>query len=103
MLVTDVSIMFMLSLFSRVRLLPTLWTVVRQAPLSMEFSRQEHYSGLPFPSPGDLPKPGIKLVSLASPALAGEFFTTCATWEASIIVPYNLALESLTVLFYLCH
>ena len=45
---------------SRVRLFATLWTVARQAPLSMGFSRQEYWSGLPFPSPGDLPKPGIK-------------------------------------------
>ena len=42
----------------------------------MEFSRQEHWSGLPFPIPGDLPDPGIELVSPASPALAGRFFTT---------------------------
>ena len=49
------------------------WTVAHQAPLSMEFSRQEY---LPFPSPGDLPNPGIKPPSLSSPALASEFFTT---------------------------
>ena len=54
----------------------TPWTVARQAPLSMEFSRQEYWSGVPFPTPGDLPNPGIKSVSLASPALAGGFFTT---------------------------
>ena len=47
------------------------WTVALQAPLSMEFSRQEHWNGLPFPPPGDLPNPGIKPVFLASPALAG--------------------------------
>ena len=47
-----------------------------QAPLSMEFSRQENWSGLPFPTPGDLPDPGIEPMSLASPALAGRFFTT---------------------------
>ena len=47
-----------------------------QTPLSMEFSRQEYWSGLPFPSPGDLPDPGTELVSLTSPALAGRFFTT---------------------------
>ena len=52
----------------------TLWTVARQAPLSMRFPRQEHWSGLPFPPPGDLPYPGIKLVSPASPTLAGGFF-----------------------------
>ena len=45
---------------SRVRLFATLWTVARQAPLSMGFSRQEYWSGLPFPSPGDLPDPGIE-------------------------------------------
>ena len=53
--------------------------VAHQAPLSMRFSRQEYQSGLPFPSPGDLPHPGIELVS---PALAGGFFTTGANWEA---------------------
>ena len=47
-----------------------------QAPLSMEFSRQEYWVGLPFPPPGDLSNPGIKSASLASPALAGKFFTT---------------------------
>ena len=47
----------------------------------MEFSRQEYWSGLPFPSPGDLPNPGLKLESLMSPALAGGFFTASATWE----------------------
>ena len=46
------------------------------------FSRQEHWSGLPCPPPGDLPHPGIKPVSLRSPALVGDFFTTSATWEA---------------------
>ena len=52
------------------------WTVAHQAPLSMEFSRQEYWNGLPFPTPGDLPDPGIKLVSVESPSLAGRFFTT---------------------------
>ena len=50
--------------------------MVCQAPLSMGFSRQEHWSGLPFPSPGDLPDSGIKPESPAPPALAGKFFTT---------------------------
>jgi len=59
-----------------VQLFATPWTVARQVPLSMEFSRQEYWSGLPFPSPGNLPDPGIKPRSLASPALAGGFFTT---------------------------
>ena len=60
----------------------TLWTVARQAPLSMGFSRQEYWSGLPFPPPGDLPDPGIKPESLMSPALAGGFFTSSTAWEA---------------------
>ena len=58
---------------------PTLWdpwTIARQAPPSMGFSRQEYWSGLPFPSPGDLPDPGMELVSPVAPALAGRFFTT---------------------------
>ena len=56
-----------------------------QAPLSMEFSRQEHLSELPFPSPRDLPNPGIKTASLVSPILPGRFFTTRATWQVSLI------------------
>ena len=62
----------------------TVWTVPHQAPLSMGFSRQEHWSGLPCLPPGDLPDPKIKPVSLISPALAGGFFTSSATWEAQI-------------------
>ena len=52
------------------------WTVVHQAPLSIEFSMQEYWSGLPFPPAGDHPDPGIKPTSLVSPALAGRFFPT---------------------------
>ena len=61
---------------SCVQLFVTPWTVACQDPLSMEFSRQEYWSGLPFTTPGDLPDPKIKAASLASPALAGGFFTT---------------------------
>ena len=53
--------------------LATPWTVAHQAPLSMEFSRQEYWSGLPFPSPGDLPDPGIKS---RSPALQADSLLT---------------------------
>jgi len=74
--------MCVLSCFSLVWLLATPWTVALQAPLSMEFSRQEYWSELPWPSSGDLPNPGIEPVSLKSPALAGGFFTSSATWEA---------------------
>ena len=63
-------------LLSRVRLFVTLWPVARQAPLSMGFPRQESWSEMPFPAPGDLPDPAIGPVSLESPALAGRFFTT---------------------------
>ena len=60
---------------SHVQLFATPWATACQAPLSMEFSRQEYWSELSFPSPGDLPDPGIEPMSLASPALAGRFFT----------------------------
>ena len=66
-------------LLSRVRLFATPRTVARQAPLSMGFLRREYWSGLPFPPPGDLPNPGIKLTSPVPPALAGGFFYHCAT------------------------
>ena len=70
------------SCFNHVQLFVTLWTVAHQIPLSIEFSRQEYWSGLSCPPPGDLPDPGIKPRSLMSCALAGRFFTTHATWEA---------------------
>ena len=59
-----------------VQLSVTSWTVARQGPLSVEFSRQEYWSGLPFLSPGNLPDPGIEPTSPISPAYAGGFFTT---------------------------
>ena len=68
--------------FSCVLLFATLWTVPHEAPLSMGFPKQEHWSGLPFPSPGDFPDLEIEHASLASPALAGNFFTISTTWEA---------------------
>ena len=73
-------------MLSRVQLFVTPQTVAHQAPLSMGFFRQEYWSELPFPSPGDLLDPGIELASPESPALADKFFTTDslpgATWEA---------------------
>ena len=71
-----------LSHISRVQLFATLWTIARQAPLSVGFSRQEHWSGLPRPPPGDLPDAELKLSSPVSPALARGFFTINVTWEA---------------------
>ena len=59
--------------FSRVRLFETQWAIASKAPPSMEFSRQEYRNRLPFPSPGDLPDPGIEPMSLMSPALSGGF------------------------------
>ena len=57
-------------------LFATLWTVAHQAPLSMGFPKQEYWSGLPFPLPGDLPNPGIQPMSLVSSALTDGFFNT---------------------------
>ena len=69
-------------LLSCVQLFGTPWTVARQAPLSVGSSRQEYWSRLPFPPPGNLPDSGIKPLSLESSELAGRFFTTWATREA---------------------
>ena len=74
----------MLSHVSHGQLVVTLWTVAHQAPLSMRFSRQEYCSGLPFPPPGNCPNPGIEPTSRMFPTLAGRFFTTSATWEATL-------------------
>ena len=65
-----------------VLLFGTSWTSACQAPMGMGFPRQENWCGLPFPSPGDLPNPGVKFMFLVSPALAGEFLTNSTTWEA---------------------
>ena len=71
-----------LNRFCYVQLFATLWILAFQAPLSQGFSRQNYWSRLPCPPPGVLPHPGIELISLTSPALAGRFFPTSATWEA---------------------
>ena len=62
------------------RLTETPWTVAHQTPLFIGFSRQEYWSGLPCPSLGDIPDPGIKPSTLVSSALTNRCFTTCATW-----------------------
>ena len=74
---------------SRVQLFVTPWTVAHPAPLSMEFSRQEYWSRLPFPPAGDLPHPGVKPILLVLTALAGGFFTTAS--------PGKLCLELVSV------
>ena len=71
-------------MLSHVQLFAAPWTVAHKAPLSMEFSRQEYWSGLPLSTPGALPDPRIKptsLVFLVSTMLAGRFFNISATWE----------------------
>ena len=75
---------------SRVQLFATIWTVARQAPLSMGIFRQEYWSGLPFPAPGDLPEPGIKPTALVSPVSAGGFSTTEPSGQ-----PHKIAISSL--------
>ena len=68
----------------------TPWNVACQAPLSIEFPRQEYWNRLSFPISGTVPNPGIERTSLASPALAAGFFITNATWEA-----WNAAKQSI--------
>ena len=79
---------WVLSCFSCLQLFATLWAVVLQAPMSMGFSRQESWSRLPFPPPGDPPSLGIEPMFVMSPALAARFvcffLTTSVTWEAHL-------------------
>ena len=74
----------------------TPWTIACQAPLSMRFPRQEYWSRLPFPSPGNLPNPGIKPMSFVSSALAKWILYYCATREAGKCFP------SIKILTFLC-
>ena len=82
----------LLSHFSHIQLFATLGTVAHQDPLSMGFPSPKYWSGLPFPSAGDPPDPGIELVLLVSPALPGMSFTTSTTWEAHIVLCHPLFL-----------
>ena len=75
--------------------------VAPQAPLSLEFSRQEYWSGLPLPSTGDLPDPEIKSVSLASPALAGRVFTTVPPGKPELM--YKLTTEDIFIQLPVLH
>ena len=99
----------LLSCFSCLGLFAALWTVAHQAPLCMGFSRQEYWSGLSCPPPGDLPNPGIELPSLMPPALAGRFFTTSTTvfssyycWNYSCAALWFNELECLLVYTETC-
>ena len=92
--------------FSSVQLFLIPWAVVHQAPLFMEFSRQEYWSGLPFLSPGDLCEPGIKPESFVSPALAGRFFTTEPPGKPMSVCGYLVSSDiptSLTLAFREVH
>ena len=77
-------------MLSLVQLFATLWAETCQASLSMEFSRQEYWSGLPFPPSGKFPNTGIEPMSLESPALAGRFFTTSTIWEVEYFSSWQL-------------
>ena len=83
-----VEISCVLSYLSPVRLFVTPWTVACQPPLSMGFSSQEYWSGLPCPPPGDLSDPRIEPGTPQSPALPGGFFITGTTWEAPVEITY---------------
>ena len=90
-------------LFSRVWLFATPWTVTCQAPMSMGSHRQEYWSGLPFPSPEDLPDPGMETTSPVSPALVDGFFTTVLPGMPYFNIPllkygYSLTLVSFLLL-----
>ena len=91
----------MINRFSHVWLFETPWTVARQAPLSMGFSRQEYWSGLPCPPPRDLPNPGIEAAFLTSPALAGRFFTASVTRDAVSVPGCARCLQTLLHLLFI--
>ena len=77
---------------SHVRLFVSPWTVAYQAPLSMAFSRQEYWSGLPFPPPEDLPDPGIEPMSPVTPAQGGTFFITVPPGKPQLqIIPDSIS------------
>ena len=86
-------------ILSCILLFVTLWTVVFQAALSVEFSRQEYWRGLPFPTLQHLPHPGIEPASLAPPALAVRFFTTAPSGKLSLEGRYCIILISVFPMF----
>ena len=88
--------------FSCIQLFATIWTLAHQASLSVRFSREEYWSGLPCPPPGNLPYPGTESASLISPALTGKFLTTSATWEAprTRVVPRYSGIPPMVLYFH---
>ena len=95
--------LLLLSRFSRIRLFATLWTTARQVSQSMGFSRQEYWSGLPRPPPGDLPDPGIETALLTSLTLSGRFFTTGATWKTLSVCIIHIAVLLLQCVLSHCN
>ena len=93
-----------LSRVSYVRLFAPEWTEAHQAPLSLRFPREEYWSGLPFPSPRDLPNPRIEPRSLVSPVLARWILYHCATWEVpnSFITPPLFFLSAKKKNLFIC-
>ena len=90
----------MLNRFSCVQLFATLWVIAHQSPLSMGFSRQEYWSGLPCPPPADLPNPGVKPCLLMSLTLADRFFTTSIMWQALLRVHVRVKSYSICLSLY---
>ena len=86
-----VKIFCVCQLLSRVRLFETPWTVAHQAPLSMEFSRQEYWSGLPCPSPGDLPD--LRIEPRSSTLQADSFLQCLTTWEGENVILSNYCVK----------
>ena len=84
----DMTLIHGYCMLSRVRLFIVPWTIALQPPLSIGFSRQEYWSGLPFPARGDCSNPGIKPESLVSPVLPVEFYTTMPP-SKTILLPIN--------------
>ena len=86
---THTNIAAAVQLLSHVQLFETLWTVVHQAPLSMGFTKQEYWNGLPFPPPGDLPNPGIKPVSPVSVMSPAKIFN----YAASAVMNWGILMQ----------
>ena len=77
------------------------WAVAYQAPLTIKYSRQEYWSGVTFPLPGDLPNPGTELTTLPPVALADRFFITCSTWETYLKTLQNSILSQWEIVGWL--
>ena len=90
---------FMFSHFSCVQLFVTLWTVAFQAPLSMWFSRQEYWCGLPCLPPGDLPDLGMEPMPACISCISGRFFTHWTTWEAHMLVCVCVCVYNIYILY----